>query len=204
MARLDRAIQCAKRQQKSDKFSAEQGIDIGLRATMRPSLPTVKFDKTRVTEAVRVEVRSCIERIEGLGNSQRQHLYGPALQCVLDGGNSHVLYEALNEFARATLSKAEMREIAVHVWNRANSVMDRERKASIGIEFATWLYSGAPCLPFVKHPTQDFVNQDAAHKAVDGKRFRVSDGLFLNGKQTWPGWERGCKCTSKPILPGFD
>jgi hypothetical protein len=79
-------------------------------------------------------------------------------------------------------------------------VMTKERQESLGINHAIWLYSGAPCDVNPKKPKG---RQNASHRAADGKQYEVSKGMHLNGKWTWPGYEDGCKCVSRSIIPGL-
>ena len=55
-----------------------------------------------------------------------------------------------------------------------------------------------------KKPSAKDIRQDAAHRAVNGKRYEVIKGMLLNGRLTMPGWEERCKCVSRPIIPGLD
>jgi hypothetical protein len=82
--------------------------------------------------------------------------------------------------------------------------MDRDRQKSLGIKYAIWMYSGAPCQVNPKKPSAKDIRQDAAHRAADGKPFEVAKGMLLNGRLTMPGREEGCKCSSRPIIPGLD
>ena len=77
--------------------------------------------------------------------------------------------------------------------------MDKERQESIDIKQALWMYPGESCEIDPRKPT----GQDAAHRAADRKPFNVSKGMLLDGKWTWPGFERGCKCVSKSVVVGF-
>ncbi len=78
---------------------------------------------------------------------------------------------------------------------------ERERQAALGITYAVWMYAHAPCMKNPRHPTDEEIQQNAAHKAADRKTYDLSKGLLVNGKWTWPGVEDGCKCFSRSILP---
>lgn len=82
--------------------------------------------------------------------------------------------------------------------------MDREQAAIIGITRARWMYANAPCMLDPKTPTPEDLRLDTAHRSADGKEYAVKEGLLLNGKHTWPGYEYGCKCTHMPLIPGFE
>lgn len=87
--------------------------------------------------------------------------------------------------------------------NRVNSVLDAERQLSLGITEATWMYSGAPCIDPREEWTDAYRAQDAAHKAANGKRFKIRKGMYVDGRWTWPGREEGCKCVSRRMIKGF-
>lgn len=85
--------------------------------------------------------------------------------------------------------------------SRERALSNQNRQLELGISEAIWLYSGAPCDIDPKNPQG---NQDACHKAANGKRFKISEGMFLDGKWTWPGHENGCRCASRSIIPELD
>ena len=167
-------------------------------------IPTVKFDTARVTGPVRAEVLNCVNQIEGLKPSEFDHVHEAALQCVSGGGDLHVLTVALLNASIDDMTKRKAGDIAIHLNGRARSIMDREKLLSLGIRFSEWIYSGAPCDPYLPTPTPEQVIQDATHAGANGLRYENAKGLLVNGKWTWPGWETGCKCTHRPIISGFD
>lgn len=85
--------------------------------------------------------------------------------------------------------------------SREQALSNQNRQLELGISEATWLYSGAPCYIDPKKPQG---GQDACHKAANGKRFKIAEGMFLDGKWTWPGHENGCRCVSRSIIPELD
>jgi uncharacterized protein with gpF-like domain len=168
------------------------------------SIPTVKFDASRVTDAVKAEIRNSVSEIEGPTDPQREAIYCAALRSVSAGGDLHTLYAALMELGVDGLTKKKASAIAVRINNRAASLMNKTKQQSLGIEYARWMYSGAPCVTNPKKPTPADIEQDAAHKAANGQRFKISEGMLLNGKWTWPGNNDGCRCVSRSIIPGLD
>jgi hypothetical protein len=94
--------------------------------------------------------------------------------------------------------------VALSLNNRASSLMQVDQQSALGITEAKWLYSGAPC--FVsKHPAPaDELRRDAEHKAANGKRYPLNEGLMIGGRLTYPGREAGCKCVANPVVPGFN
>jgi uncharacterized protein with gpF-like domain len=164
-----------------------------------PRIPTVKFDSSRVNEAVKADIRKNILLLSDIDRKHLEQVYDAALRSISVGRDLHLLSEALMEMNIDGLTKRRAEDIARQLNNAATAVMDRERQESLGIKQAQWLYSGAPCEVNTREPT----GQDAAHRAADGKIFEISRGMFLKNKWTWPGVEPGCKCVSKSIIPGF-
>ena len=162
-------------------------------------IPTVKFDDSRVTEAVKADIRKNISLLGDIDQIHFERVYDAALRSISAGRDLHLLYKTLLEMNINGLTKRRAEDIARQLNNAATAFMDKERQGSLGIKQAQWLYSGAPCEVNPKKPT----GQDAAHRAANGKIFEISRGMFLNGKWTWPGVEPGCKCVSKSIIPGF-
>jgi uncharacterized protein with gpF-like domain len=167
-------------------------------------IPTVKFDASRVTDDVKLEIKEGVAQIEEIEACRFDEVYDAALHSVSAGGDLHVLYEALMRIGADGITRRKAEEIARHINDRATSLMNRNRQKALGIEDAVWLYSGAPCMTNTHKPTAEEIRQDAAHKQANGTRFKVSKGMPLDGKWTWPGRENGCRCVSKSVISGFD
>ncbi len=84
---------------------------------------------------------------------------------------------------------------------RERSLAVRAHQLELRIAEAVWLYSGAPCELYPKNPTG---HQNAAHKDANGKRYKVIEGMYLDGKWTWPGYEEGCRCVSRSVIKALD
>lgn len=102
------------------------------------------------------------------------------------------------------MTKKRASEISLDLINKATALTSRDRQVGLGIKYAIWVYSGAPCQLNPRTPSDKDIQQDAAHKAANGKRYKVDKGLLLNGRLAFPGEEEGCKCISQPVIPGFD
>jgi hypothetical protein len=162
-------------------------------------IPTVKFDTSRVTDAVKADLRKSISLLGDVDQKHFEPIYDAAFRSISAGRDLHLLYKALLQMNIDGLTKRRAGDIARQLNNAATALMNREQQELLGVKQAQWLYSGAPCEIDLKAPT----GQDAAHRAANGKKYEVSKGMFLNGKWTWPGVEAGCKCVSKSVIPGF-
>lgn len=164
-------------------------------------MPTVKFDPARLTETVKGHIRQDILSLTEIGPSDCDAVYNAAIIAMSVGGNLPPLYQAL--LAVQGMSKQRAKEITHSLSRKAHSRMSIEGFERLGINRATWLYSGAPCAINPKKPTDKELQRDKAHKGADGKVFTVSKGLFLNSEWTFPGYEDGCKCSAVPVIPEF-
>ncbi len=159
----------------------------------------VEFDPSTVSKGVKANLRKNIELLDDLGKKHIPQIYEVALRSVLAGRNLRMLSTALIEIAGMSHDRAA--DIARSLHNKATEQINRERQSSLGITHAIWMYANAPCMKDPNHPTEAEIQQDAAHKAANGKRYDLSRGLLVNGKWTRPGVEEGCKCVSRAVLP---
>lgn len=164
------------------------------------TIPTVKFDSSKVTEAVRADIRKNVELIDGLDTKYFDQVYEAALRSVTDGRNLFLLANALMQIDIDGMTKGRAGQIATFLNNKATATINRIHQQSLGITEAIWRYSGAPCGINPKKPGR----QNTAHKAADGKRYKIAEGMFLDGKWTWPGYEDGCRCGSRSVIEGLD
>ncbi|HEY5305172.1 MAG TPA: hypothetical protein VIJ52_00695 [Pseudolabrys sp.] len=168
-----------------------------------PGIPTVKFDASMVTEAVKADLKQNILLLGDIDKNHFDQVYDAALRSITAGRDLHVLYSALVQMNIGGMTKRRAEDIARLLNNKATALMQRTRQAAVGITQAKWLYSGAPCKINPKAPSDQDKRQDAAHRAANGKIFEISKGMFLDGKRTWPGVEPGCRCASMPVVAGF-
>ncbi len=161
----------------------------------------VKFDPSVVTDTVKADIRKNVGLIECIPPEYFDQIYDAAVRAETAGGDLYALSTAILQMNIDGMTKKRAKRIALTLNSKATAVITRERQQQLGITEAIWLYSGAPCDIDPKKPQG---NQDASHKAANGKRFKVAEGMFLDGKWTWPGCEEGCKCVSRSIIPELE
>lgn len=164
------------------------------------TVPTVKFDASRVATAVREDLWARIQEFEDLPVGEEHRVFETTLRSVLSGRNVGLLTNALVEM---DVPRLRATYIATYLNNRATSLMNVAKASSLGLTEGKWLYSGAPCYG-TNDPSVAELEMDAAHKSVDRKKFPLDKGMKLNGSWTYPGIEPGCKCVMAPVVPGFD
>lgn len=161
------------------------------------AIPTVKFDPKRVSKAVKEDLRRNIDELRALPSGSHNAAFKAALASIKAGRDLKSLTDVL---VKIGVEWKEAASIAMNLNNRATSIMNSERAANLGITEAIWLYSGAPCVEY--HPrTAEDEFRDAQHKAANGAKFPLAEGLFIGDRRVFPGCEPGCKCTSKSVLP---
>lgn len=130
-----------------------------------------------------------------LSQNDRQALYPVVVESVSRGQDLRLLASAINARGIAGVTVRRAAEISRFLNSRAISTICREQQIAIGIRYARWLYSGAPC--------DGAEGMDRAHKAANGKRYLVDKGLLIGRKLSWPGREFGCKCMARSVVKGF-
>ncbi len=162
------------------------------------ALPTVRSDRRELSPAVRQWLASEIAILVTAPAPTLQQIVQLAERSVqtgdlasleralrdIDGLDSKASAAALTGLVRGAVARA-----------------DRERQMDMGIKKAVWLYSGAPCMPNPKHPSEEDLRRDAAHRNANGATYSLAKGMLVDGRWAWPGCESGCKCVSRPVLP---
>jgi hypothetical protein len=133
-----------------------------------------------------------------------EKIYDIALRSIASGGDLYLFSTSLMSTGIGGMTGQRAAEISTQLWFRAKEMMDRERHADLGITRARWAYSNAPCMVNPAKPAPADRRRDAAHKDANGKVYVITEGLMLEGKRTWPGRERGCRCIGRSLIPGLD
>ena len=182
----------------SKSAAAKSGYSQSVRYAVQ-AMPTIRFDPSTVSKSVKANLRRHIEELPEIGKDHIPEIYGAALRSILAGGDLHTLCVTLLRIEG--VSKGRAAEISRLLNNKATAQINQERQASLGITHAIWMYANAPCMKNPRCPTAADVQKDSAHRAVNGKKYEIANGLFVDGKWTRPGFEEGCKCSSRAVLP---
>jgi uncharacterized protein with gpF-like domain len=165
------------------------------------AITSVKFDERLVSRAVEAEIRATVDGLAEIDRGSLQGIYEASLVSVRAGGDLHSLTTVLQSVGVPTRRAGE---IARHISFRSTSIITRERQVSLGVVTAIWKHSGAPCLPEAGANAPELALRSADHEAAHGERYSVLEGYLMRGRRTWPGQDLGCKCFSKPVVPGLD
>lgn len=162
-------------------------------------LPTVKFDARKLTPTVKAQLKKDIATFELIGKKNVSNIYSVALEALRRGRDAHHLYTGL--MGIEGMQKGSAHRITLFLLNRASALMTTESSLSLGITQATWVYSNAPCMYDFTKASEADLKRDAEHRALDGKVFDIRTGVKVGEARIWPGFEEGCKCMSKSVLP---
>ena len=162
-------------------------------AASRQTMPTISFDSKFITGEVRADLESNLRLISDIPTSDFARVYHAALESVSRGGDLALLTQAILTIEGMT--KKQAGDIARLLNNKATALINKQRSLRLGIKFAIWRYSNAPC---------GGPRQDEVHRRLDGKRYSVEKGMAIGKRRVWPGTEEGCKCGSSPVIPGFE
>ena len=164
-------------------------------------MPTVKFDPSTVSESVKANLQRNIGLLDDIEKKHVKQIYEISLRSVVSGDLYLFCTELMNMHIQG-MTTGRAAEIGRSLSNKAKAIISNERRTALGITHAVWMYAHAPCMKNPRRPADAEIQQDAAHKAADGKRYDLRKGLLVDGKWTWPGVENGCKCSSRIVLPG--
>jgi hypothetical protein len=167
------------------------------------AMPTVKFDPSTVSKSVKADLRRNIELLDDIEKKHVKQIYELALRSKV-GRDLHLFCTGLMNMNIEGMTAGRAAELGRSLSNKAKAIIDRERQASLGITHAIWMYANAPCMKDPRHPVAADVQRDSTHRSANGNRYEISKGLFVDGKWIWPGVEEGCKCCSRPVLPGLE
>lgn len=161
-------------------------------------------DDLRISPAAQRIVKETLQESEGIDKARIDTVFADIARVMPEKMRDlHFLSNELQEVGgmSARDAAAASRLLA----NRLTAVTARERQIDLGIKTAIWMYSGAACMHSAPSSASDHEKrQDAEHHAANKKKYSIQEGMFLNGKWTWPGMEKGCKCVSRPVLPGYE
>ena len=160
-------------------------------------------DTEHLTAAVLADVEEYIRELPEINEQNFDAFYDMAVRTLVRVDDMYSLSIAIMDLKIEGVTAHRASQIAKDISFRAKEMMQRERRADLGITEATWRYANAPCMDDPGNPTPAGVKRNAKHKAANGKRYVIAKGLMIDGKPSWPGREPGCKCSSSPIIPGF-
>lgn len=179
---------------KLSKLFADKSLrntDVAMRKTLKDIGFTVEFKMTPLMQdAYSAIIGEQVGLIRSIAANHLAQVETIVMQGVQTGRDLGFIHTQLTERLGVTKRRAAL--IARDQSNKATSTITRVRQLDLGITQARWRHSGGG-----KEPRPD-------HVEASGKVFDLKKGMYLEGVWTWPGVEINCRCTSEPIIPGFE
>jgi SPP1 gp7 family putative phage head morphogenesis protein len=164
--------------------------DSAYRAAMKKAGMTVKFVMTpEMNDAIQATIGEQVGLIKSIASEHLAEVQGLVMRSITTGRDLEYLHKELT--ARYGITKRRASLIARDQNNKATATITRVRTQELGLTEAEWMHSHGG-----KHPRP-------SHLRADGKRYQIAQGMYLDGKWTWPGVEINCRCVSRPVIPGF-
>jgi uncharacterized protein with gpF-like domain len=160
-------------------------------AAFRQAGFTVKFAPSAAAkEAYKAVIAQNVGLIRNLPQAYYNGIRNDVWASVLKGSDLDTLNKSLRKRYRMTLRRAAL--ISRDQNAKARSLIENVQHRELGITHALWQHSHA-----VREPRP-------SHLAFDGHIYELKKGAYLDGVWTWPGVEINCRCSSRPIIPGFN
>lgn len=170
---------------------AKSYADTTLQSILRDAGFSVQFQMSDpVRDAFQAVVHEQVGLIKSIPSQYLQQVQGAVMRSVQQGRDLNALEKELRKQRGITRRRAVL--IARDQNNKATATITKLRHQELGITQARWRHSHAG-----KHPRP-------SHLKADGEIYDVDKGIYLDGKWVWPGTEINCRCTSSPIIPGFE
>ena len=179
-------------QRLAERFSEDtmKNSDVSLRNALDAAGLTVEFKMTApMNNALQATIAENVGLIRSIPEKYFTEVEGMVMRSVARGRDLKTITDELQNRYGITRRRAAL--IARDQNNKATSVMQAARQQSLGITEGIWRHSHAG-----KEPRP-------SHVKVDGQKFDLSKGLYLDGKWTMPGEEINCRCTWSPVIPGM-
>lgn len=165
--------------------------DSAMRASLKKAGFAVEFRLTReANDALQATIGENVGLIRSIASQHLAEVQGLVMRSVQTGRDIGGLTQALQDRHGITRRRAAF--IARDQNSKATATVTRVRQENLGITEAIWLHSHGG-----RHPRK-------SHIEADGKRYTISEGMYLDGAWTWPGREPNCRCVSRSIIPALD
>lgn len=171
----------------------------------QPRIAILKFDASVVTQDIEQLVYEAILRHPNLADSAPSTLRAihlAAMKGIRRGGDHYTTRIGIEEVL-PDLKKGQVLSLVNHLHRVASVSIQIKKDVKSGFEEADWRYCGAPCYTR-KTPSEEERKTDNLHKSLDGKRFKLRDGILVGNRHYWPGLEGECGCYYRPILKGYN
>jgi uncharacterized protein with gpF-like domain len=163
---------------------------------------TVQFKVSPEIQAVmNSAVTENVGLIKSIASQHLQRVEGIVMRGVQKGNDLNTVQKELQQ--QFDLPKKRAALIARDQTFKLNSVVTKTRQAQAGIKRAVWMHSQIRTPGHFRPEHLSF--SDGKHvPGAHGPVYEVDKGAYLENRWTWPGFEINCRCSSRPIIEGFE
>jgi SPP1 gp7 family putative phage head morphogenesis protein len=137
-----------------------------------------------------IAIKNQVDLIKSISDEYFDKVEKITLNGMLNGTEWTELGKQIQKATGATAKRAKT--IARSQVIMINSNLTKKRATDAGFEFGRWLKPK-------KVATKDYTPRKS-HNDASGKLFKLSDGLMIDGKPTWPGQDYGCRCLYEIVV----
>lgn len=164
--------------------------EAALKSAARREALSIKFKATASSQdALQAVVAENVGLIRSIASEHLTDVQGLVMRSASMGRDVGWLTKELQ--ARYGVTKRRAALIARDQSNKSTAVITKVRQQELGITEAIWMHSHGG-----KHPRP-------SHVKMDGKKYKIAEGVVLDGERVWPGTAINCRCVSRPIIPGI-
>lgn len=171
---------------------AARRTDAQLASILKRGGLSVEFSPTLAQrDVLKAAVNENIQLIRSVPRHALLQVEGAVMRSIQTGRDLGSLTKYLKEQQGVTLRRAAL--IARDQNNKATAALTRARQIDLGLEEAIWQHSHAG-----KEPRP-------SHVRMDGKHYSIREGMWDDdeGRYVQPGEMINCRCTARPVVPGF-
>lgn len=170
---------------------ATQRADGALKDILKRAGFTVQFRLTReANDILQATISENVSLIKSIASEHLTQVEGLLMRSVTAGRDLATMSKELQASFGITKRRAAL--ISRDQNNKCTANITRVRQQSLGIVDAVWIHSHGG-----KEPRP-------SHLKADGQRYKIKEGMYLDGVWTWPGREINCRCISRSIIPGLE
>ena len=172
--------------------AAAKRSDAQLKNILRQGGFSVKFQMTPAAQdIIDATVQANVALIKSIPAQYLTQVEGYVMRSVQTGRDLGQLTKDLQ--AQFGVTKKRAAFIARDQNSKATASITKARQLELGLQEGIWMHSRAGKEPRPKHV------------AANGEKFDLRKGMKVGDKGGWvmPGEEINCRCTWRPVIPGF-
>lgn len=167
-----------------------RNADQGMKKALKEAGFTIEYRFTDpMRDAYQAVIAENIGLIKSIPAQYHTQIEGDVMRAVSRGGDLGPLAKTIEQRFGVTKRRAAL--IARDQANKANAVITRVRQIEAGITEAIWCHSHAGRFP------------RPSHVAANGKTYKITEGMKIEGEMILPGEKVNCRCVARPVLPGL-